>query len=119
MARKQKIKFPKWTNRPKRFIIFEMDEVIVFAGSVFGLFFLCVLLGIKINYTLVIVSVLTYIFTKAYGSYKEGQTKGVLYHWLYTKNLLGIKEDPKIFTDCQYVDNLPILPIGYEVAFRD
>jgi len=119
MARKEKIKFPKWTNRPRRFIIFEMDEVYVFVGSIFGLFLLCVLLGIKINHILIIVAVLTYVNTKAYKSYKEGQTKGVLYHWLYTKNILSLKEDPKVYKDCQYMDNLPILPIGYEVSFRD
>ncbi len=115
----KKVEFPKWVNRPTRIIIFESDEVMVFVGCVFGTYFACMLLGVSLFATILLIGGVTFIAMKAYTAFKEGQAKGVIWHWLYIKNISKEKEDPKKYKDCELMDDLPIIPIGYEIYFKD
>lgn len=115
----KKVEFPKWTNREKRFIIFEMDEVKVFASSIFGTYFVCTVLGSNVFATMISIGLVTFVSTKAYKAFKEGQTKGALLQWLYQKNLWGVKEDPRKYSDCIMIEEKPVIPIGYERFFQD
>ena len=119
MSTKRRIKFPKWTNRPRRFIIYEMDEVYVCVGCAGSLYLTFMLFAVNLYTSLIVTASITFIVTKAYKKYKDTQSKGVLYYWAFSKNIVRPKEDPKIFSDCKHVEGLPRIFIGYEVHFKD
>jgi len=118
LSASERIEFPKWINRPTRLIGYESDEIYLASAALLGTFIISFLFHFPTPVIIMLVVIIPFLVWKVYKFFKEEQTKGALYYFLYERNIIKVKEDPDEFIDCSVLGQ-SIIPIGYEQFFSN
>lgn len=115
---RKKVEFPKWVNRPWRFVGVEYDEVAWGGGAGLSLFLLFGFMGLDILFVIFGGLGGAYAFLEGYRYYKNEKGAAAVYYLLYKRGFLNPKESSMEFMDCEYIDR-KVIPTGYELEFSN
>ena len=107
----KRLPFPRYLNRPRLLITFELDQIIftIIVNAIILAF--SIIFSIPFYVTAILIGVITYIANKIYVRLVKEEAPGFLEHFFYEKGILDVKQDKK---------NKEIaIPYGFEKHFID
>ncbi len=112
-----KLDFPRYVNDYRLFVVFPLDQVVVFLGTIIASFWIYHLFMWFI--LAFFLSIPTGFYTYfAYKRIKTETTRGFLFHTAYVLGLVSLNP-PKQDEEMQDMDVESFLPEGYETEFLD
>lgn len=111
----KRIPFPKYLNRPRLFLIFEQDEILIALLTFAFVSTICILLNVD-SFIMIIVNIFSvFISNKIYKKMVKDTANGYIYHLLYH---MGFEKPGKSISKFKDANDT-IIPYGFERHFID